>query len=154
MQVNRITNDPLSVEIRIFKLQLLQPSMQSRSSSCSFVTQVMYPLFHSEQGHIWINLLCSFIVIWVKHCSGQSGAIRHGISKALQLFDPNLRPALKSGTTNVFSFAINLSFFVSTFAVNFSSKLIILSVSMRVMFCASPQLFNLGPWFCLQQLAC
>lgn len=28
--------------------------------------------------------------------TGQSGAIRHGISKALQLFDPNLRPALKS----------------------------------------------------------
>lgn len=28
--------------------------------------------------------------------TGQSGAIRHGISKALQLFDPNLRPLLKS----------------------------------------------------------
>ena len=28
--------------------------------------------------------------------SGQAGAVRHGISKALTLFDPNLRPALKS----------------------------------------------------------
>ncbi|KAG0620256.1 hypothetical protein M758_4G202100 [Ceratodon purpureus] len=28
--------------------------------------------------------------------TGQSGAIRHGISKALQLFDPSLRPLLKS----------------------------------------------------------
>jgi len=27
--------------------------------------------------------------------SGQAGAIRHGISKALSLFDPSLRPALK-----------------------------------------------------------
>ena len=28
--------------------------------------------------------------------SGQSGAIRHGISKALSLYDPTLRPSLKS----------------------------------------------------------
>ena len=28
-------------------------------------------------------------------CSGQAGAIRHGISRALLEFDPNLRPALK-----------------------------------------------------------
>lgn len=28
---------------------------------------------------------------------GQSGALRHGISKALQLYDPNFRPALKTG---------------------------------------------------------
>ena len=28
--------------------------------------------------------------------SGQAGAVRHGISKALTLFDPNLRPALKT----------------------------------------------------------
>ena len=28
--------------------------------------------------------------------SGQAGAIRHGISKALSLLDPNLRPILKS----------------------------------------------------------
>ena len=28
--------------------------------------------------------------------SGQAGAVRHGISKALSLFDPNLRSALKS----------------------------------------------------------
>ncbi len=28
--------------------------------------------------------------------SGQAGAVRHGISKALTLFDPNLRPSLKS----------------------------------------------------------
>ncbi|CAM6085383.1 unnamed protein product [Calypogeia fissa] len=28
--------------------------------------------------------------------SGQSGALRHGISKALQLYDPNFRPTLKS----------------------------------------------------------
>ncbi len=27
--------------------------------------------------------------------SGQAGAIRHGITKALMLFDPDLRPALK-----------------------------------------------------------
>ena len=27
---------------------------------------------------------------------GQAGAVRHGISKALTLFDPNLRPALKT----------------------------------------------------------
>ena len=28
-------------------------------------------------------------------CSGQAGAIRHGIARALLEFDPNLRPALK-----------------------------------------------------------
>lgn len=28
--------------------------------------------------------------------SGQAGAVKHGISKALQLFDPTLRPALKA----------------------------------------------------------
>jgi small subunit ribosomal protein S9 len=28
--------------------------------------------------------------------SGQAGAVKHGISKALQLFDPALRPALKA----------------------------------------------------------
>ena len=29
--------------------------------------------------------------------SGQAGAVRHGISKALTLFEPSLRPVLKSG---------------------------------------------------------
>jgi small subunit ribosomal protein S9 len=29
--------------------------------------------------------------------SGQAGAVRHGISRALCAYDPNLRPALKSG---------------------------------------------------------
>jgi small subunit ribosomal protein S9 len=29
--------------------------------------------------------------------SGQAGALRHGISRALVAFDPNLRPSLKSG---------------------------------------------------------
>ncbi len=29
--------------------------------------------------------------------SGQAGALRHGISRALTFFDPSLRPALKSG---------------------------------------------------------
>lgn len=29
--------------------------------------------------------------------SGQAGALRHGISKALVLFEPDLRPALKKG---------------------------------------------------------
>jgi len=29
--------------------------------------------------------------------SGQAGAVRHGISKALTLYEPALRPALKSG---------------------------------------------------------
>jgi small subunit ribosomal protein S9 len=28
--------------------------------------------------------------------SGQAGAVKHGISKALQLFDPSLRAALKA----------------------------------------------------------
>jgi small subunit ribosomal protein S9 len=28
--------------------------------------------------------------------SGQAGAVRHGVSKALSLFDPNLRGALKA----------------------------------------------------------
>src|SRR4028119_640114 len=28
--------------------------------------------------------------------SGQAGAVKHGVSKALQLFDPALRPALKA----------------------------------------------------------
>ncbi|MEJ6398928.1 30S ribosomal protein S9 [Yoonia sp. 208BN28-4] len=28
--------------------------------------------------------------------SGQAGAVKHGVSKALQLFDPSLRPALKA----------------------------------------------------------
>ena len=28
--------------------------------------------------------------------SGQAGAVKHGISKALQLYDPSLRPALKA----------------------------------------------------------
>ncbi len=29
--------------------------------------------------------------------SGQAGAVRHGISKALSLYEPNLRPTLKKG---------------------------------------------------------
>lgn len=29
--------------------------------------------------------------------SGQAGAVRHGVSKALSLFEPGLRPALKQG---------------------------------------------------------
>ena len=29
--------------------------------------------------------------------SGQAGAVRHGISRAMVAFDPNLRPALKAG---------------------------------------------------------
>ena len=29
--------------------------------------------------------------------SGQAGAVRHGISKALILFEPDLRPTLKQG---------------------------------------------------------
>ena len=29
--------------------------------------------------------------------SGQAGAVRHGISRALTAYDPNLRPALKAG---------------------------------------------------------
>src|SRR3546814_18381162 len=29
--------------------------------------------------------------------SGQAGAVRHGISKALTLYEPGLRPVLKSG---------------------------------------------------------
>jgi small subunit ribosomal protein S9 len=29
--------------------------------------------------------------------SGQAGAVRHGISKALILYEPGLRPVLKSG---------------------------------------------------------
>ena len=29
--------------------------------------------------------------------SGQAGAVRHGISRALTLFEPSLRPALKTG---------------------------------------------------------
>ena len=29
--------------------------------------------------------------------SGQAGAVRHGISRALNMFEPGLRPALKSG---------------------------------------------------------
>jgi small subunit ribosomal protein S9 len=29
--------------------------------------------------------------------SGQAGAVRHGISKALALYEPNLRPVLKKG---------------------------------------------------------
>ena len=29
--------------------------------------------------------------------SGQAGAVRHGISRALTFFDPSLRPALKAG---------------------------------------------------------
>ena len=29
--------------------------------------------------------------------SGQAGAVRHGISKALTLYEPNLRPVLKKG---------------------------------------------------------
>jgi small subunit ribosomal protein S9 len=28
--------------------------------------------------------------------SGQAGAVKHGVSKALQLYDPSLRPALKA----------------------------------------------------------
>ncbi len=29
--------------------------------------------------------------------SGQAGAVRHGISKALVLFEPTIRPALRAG---------------------------------------------------------
>ncbi len=37
------------------------------------------------------NIPCALHV-----CAGQAQALRHGIARALQLFDPALRPALKA----------------------------------------------------------
>jgi small subunit ribosomal protein S9 len=52
------------------------------------------------QPFVTVNLVNQFDVhVTVKGggLSGQAGAVRHGISRALLAFDPTLRPALKSG---------------------------------------------------------
>ena len=38
-----------------------------------------------------------FVTVVGSGLSGQAGAVRHGISKALSLFEPGLRPVLKKG---------------------------------------------------------
>ena len=52
------------------------------------------------QPFVTVNLVNQFDVhVTVKGggLSGQAGAVRHGISRALLAYDPTLRPALKSG---------------------------------------------------------
>ena len=52
------------------------------------------------QPFVIVNLVNQFDVnVTVKGggLSGQAGAVRHGISRALLAYDPTLRPALKSG---------------------------------------------------------
>ena len=47
-----------------------------------------------------LNMLGRFDILANAHGgghSGQAGAIRHGISRALEKFDPELRPSLKAG---------------------------------------------------------
>jgi small subunit ribosomal protein S9 len=55
-------------------------------------TQMNHPLRHTSrlgQYDIWCTVIGGGL-------SGQSGAVRHGVSKALQIFEPELRPLLKS----------------------------------------------------------
>jgi small subunit ribosomal protein S9 len=52
------------------------------------------------QPFVIVNLVNQFdVTVTVKGggLSGQAGAVRHGISRALLAYDPTLRPALKSG---------------------------------------------------------
>ena len=54
---------------------------------------VMQPLQLTEMT----DRLDVFVTVRGGGPSGQAGAIRHGISRALTLFEPGLRPALKAG---------------------------------------------------------
>src|SRR3712207_7612820 len=42
------------------------------------------------------STLFPYTTLFRSGLSGQAGAVKHGISKALQLFDPALRPSLKA----------------------------------------------------------
>lgn len=50
--------------------------------------------FQTASRHNQFDVVCT---VQGGGLSGQAGAVRHGISRALCNFDPNLRPALKSG---------------------------------------------------------
>lgn len=63
--------------------------------------------------HIRINEMC-FVT------TGQVGAIRLGISKALQNWEPDLRPALRNGIAFLPFFSIVDTVFFFFFHINFS----------------------------------
>ena len=78
----------------------------------SAVVMMIFALRLEGRLHFLLKISCLSVTTWGKHFSGQSGALRHGISKALQFFDPNLRPLLKSGMIDMFSLYSWLAFLV------------------------------------------
>ena len=73
-------------------------TVNGRDSSLYFARPVLRMMIN--QPFSIVNRLGQFDVICTVTgggLSGQAGAVRHGISKALTLFEPDLRPALKKG---------------------------------------------------------
>lgn len=73
-------------------------TVNGRDSKVYFARPVLRMLM--EQPFTTVNRLNEFDVICTVlggGLSGQAGAVRHGISKALTYFDPENRPALKQG---------------------------------------------------------
>ena len=73
-------------------------TVNGRDSKVYFARPVLRMLM--EQPFTTVNRLNEFDVICTVlggGLSGQAGAVRHGISKALTYFDPEYRPALKLG---------------------------------------------------------
>jgi hypothetical protein len=84
-------------------------------------------VIHFSFHIIWIKITC-FMTI------GQVGAIRLGISRALQNWEPDLRPALRSGM-NFLCFYVDL-FFYTFFRVS------LLLMSVLYMFCCYDESLN------------
>ena len=76
------------------------------SGNCTINKRTMDDYFGLETLKLIVNqpfavtgMAGKFDVVTLVHgggCSGQAGAIRHGISRALVAYDPALRPALKT----------------------------------------------------------
>ena len=60
-----------------------------RETLCSMVLFPFHKVGRAGQYDVWCTVAGGGL-------SGQAGAVRHGISKALQLFEPALRPPLKA----------------------------------------------------------
>ena len=72
-------------------------SINGKESNKYFLRPVLNMLAHQplELTNRRVNI-DAMITVSGGGLSGQAGAVRHGISKALTLFDPNLRSVLKS----------------------------------------------------------
>ena len=77
-------NGQLTVNGRVGNIYFARPTLQM------VINQPFGAVNRKDQYDIWCTVRGGGL-------SGQAGAIRHGISKALILNDPTLRPALKKG---------------------------------------------------------